>query len=513
MGEPSIFDNLPNEGPEIAELGKLAEELIATDLDSSCIKQRLVAELIVKYTYDKYELPIPVSRSFCDLLSADQFVSRVPANIIDCFHRVRRTGNMAAHSSGVYEDKARKSLQVLRAIVSWYARFVLDGTKLEEKPTSIPDPIPALVTGHRQSSASRKVLDRKAIIKAKNAELEKEPEPEPEPEPESISELVISEVVENLIPEVEEAPVPSKCARRNARKRARKKEKKQQLQLEQANNVEPVSSNDVNGSSFDNALSDYRAALKSIAENPLGPKTPLRVEGPRAYVPTHSTCEVKVAKEPSAEIVVEEPIKLVEKLFDTKTDIFSYLNDPEVFKLANLAARAKVAYNHRDEILAEIYSSNSLEKCDLVISQYCERLKYDAAAYTSEYCNTPWKDIEGKLQNKPNRVECKATFKEYCNHDRQLYTTAFNSRAREFADQFDMYAQITASVLSALVVVWFIATIVLCIIYPVYIIGLLIAAVFIAAAAVLFTNNEALKELFNDGLKELKEFQDSQRKG
>ena len=100
------FEHLRTKWSDLAELGADAENYIFSDPQSSVIKLRCFAELIVGYIYRDLCLPSNENASFFERLDAENFKLAVNRPILDKLHAIRINGNNAAHKGSISSEDA-----------------------------------------------------------------------------------------------------------------------------------------------------------------------------------------------------------------------------------------------------------------------------------------------------------------------------------------------------------------------------------------------------------------------
>ncbi|WP_150526664.1 type I restriction-modification system endonuclease [Roseibium sediminis] len=117
------FDHLKPLNPQLHRLGVLAERFFAQDANTSIMKSRQFAELMVKevaalsgdYRPEEQE----TTANLLKRLSAQQIL---PEEVARVFHAVRKQGNEAAHEYVGTPGQALSALKLCRALGVWYRR-------------------------------------------------------------------------------------------------------------------------------------------------------------------------------------------------------------------------------------------------------------------------------------------------------------------------------------------------------------------------------------------------------
>ena len=115
----SNFEFLKQEYPSIATLGVLAERSLYSDPSNTLLKLRIISEKITLYILeyegiDSSEAKDQMAR--LRILFDDELA---PAEIIEIFHSVRKSGNNAAHSGQGTLPEARFMLKRMFHLCCW----------------------------------------------------------------------------------------------------------------------------------------------------------------------------------------------------------------------------------------------------------------------------------------------------------------------------------------------------------------------------------------------------------
>lgn len=134
----SNFTYIAAEYPQLASIGQLAERNVFIDPSTSLSKLRLLAEkislLIVDYEQER-ELTFMNQN---DRLKQLDYRGIVPFEVLELFHKVRKSGNKASHTGEGSASEAKFMLRQTLKIVKWfysvYENDELDFDFIEPKP-------------------------------------------------------------------------------------------------------------------------------------------------------------------------------------------------------------------------------------------------------------------------------------------------------------------------------------------------------------------------------------------
>ena len=117
------FDHLKPLSPELHKLGALAERFFCQDANTSLIKSRQFAELMVREVAAISGRHDPALRETTnDLLRRLTAQQVLPREVSDVFHAVRRQGNRATHEFSGTPGEALSALKFCRSLGVWYRR-------------------------------------------------------------------------------------------------------------------------------------------------------------------------------------------------------------------------------------------------------------------------------------------------------------------------------------------------------------------------------------------------------
>ncbi|HGY54545.1 MAG TPA: DEAD/DEAH box helicase [Caldithrix abyssi] len=121
------FEFLKDKLPILTTLGSFAEQYVYADPQSSGVKLRIFGEEVTKILYQQLNIPLPDDKSFFGLLDYDGFVRFIPKVIIGKLHRIRKSGNRAAHSDLFTSKDAIELLKEAYDISRWLYLSVFNG--------------------------------------------------------------------------------------------------------------------------------------------------------------------------------------------------------------------------------------------------------------------------------------------------------------------------------------------------------------------------------------------------
>ena len=113
------FEILRDGWPELAALGRFAEEYVNPDPLSALVKLRLFAENLTKDIYRHLGLPKPDQPTLVDLLQNPSFVAITPKVVLNKLHALRMYGNRAAHGEQVNRQNALWLLREAHDLARW----------------------------------------------------------------------------------------------------------------------------------------------------------------------------------------------------------------------------------------------------------------------------------------------------------------------------------------------------------------------------------------------------------
>eukprot|EP00903_Cladosiphon_okamuranus_P022578 g20773.t1 len=117
------FDHLKPLSPQLHRLGALAEQFFSQDANTSLIKSRQFAELMVKEVAAMSGRYDPALRETTnDLLRRLTTQQILPREVSDVFHAVRRQGNQATHEFTGTPGEALSALKFCRSLGVWFRR-------------------------------------------------------------------------------------------------------------------------------------------------------------------------------------------------------------------------------------------------------------------------------------------------------------------------------------------------------------------------------------------------------
>lgn len=159
------FEHLRPHWPDLANLVTHAERYVFDDPQSTLVKLRCFAELLVGVIYREFRLPSLATDKFVDRLQATVFVTAVESGILDKLHAIRRVGNTAAHD-GVFAKGDSQWLLKEAHILSWWLLLTTaKATKADVQPFVLPNKID-------EKPNAKKQAEHQARLEQALAELE-----------------------------------------------------------------------------------------------------------------------------------------------------------------------------------------------------------------------------------------------------------------------------------------------------------------------------------------------------
>ncbi|MBV8657849.1 MAG: type I restriction-modification system endonuclease [Burkholderiales bacterium] len=157
----SNFSFLGEYSPLLAELGATAERIFPFDPPSAVVKLRLLSEAIAQEIASRVGVTIQPRQTQLELLNAIQRQFNLDPQIQQFFHRLRQTGNTAAHevSHKIGYREGMDAIKLAREIAVWFHRTF--GKQPDFKPGAfvLPD------------DPSRKLLELQQQISQLNTQL------------------------------------------------------------------------------------------------------------------------------------------------------------------------------------------------------------------------------------------------------------------------------------------------------------------------------------------------------
>ncbi len=116
----SNFSHLEKEYPQLAHIGQLAERNVFIDPSTTLSKLRLLLELMSKLI-SKYECIDDAERmDQMTRLQKLEYEDIIPSDMLDLFHKVRKSGNKAAHTVEGSTAQAKFMLRQTVKVVKWF---------------------------------------------------------------------------------------------------------------------------------------------------------------------------------------------------------------------------------------------------------------------------------------------------------------------------------------------------------------------------------------------------------
>lgn len=136
------FDHLRAISEQLFRLGFLAERFFAEDANTSLIKSRQFAELLLKEVAARTGTYRPEEReSFSDLLFRLSTERVLPREVSDVFHAIRKRGNAAAHAMAGGHEEALSCLKFIRSLGVWFHQTFARDPNFKPGPF-VPPPDP-----------------------------------------------------------------------------------------------------------------------------------------------------------------------------------------------------------------------------------------------------------------------------------------------------------------------------------------------------------------------------------
>lgn len=140
----SNFKFLEDKWPLLSKLAELAEKNLYSDPNTTMIKLRMFGEKMVEFIIAEEKLADPYERNQISRLNLLKEQGLIEDEIVDMFHAIRKTGNMATHDVFSSEKEASTLLSLAHKMATWFmqvygdynfepAAFVLPDKSLFEK--------------------------------------------------------------------------------------------------------------------------------------------------------------------------------------------------------------------------------------------------------------------------------------------------------------------------------------------------------------------------------------------
>ena len=114
------FDFLQPHWPELFKMASQAEYYAYSDPQSSVVKLRCFAELIVAYLYQGFDLKLYEQSDFLSRLNNQEFKDIINKKILNKFHAIRIKGNIAVHQNKATSEDAVWLIEEAYLIACWY---------------------------------------------------------------------------------------------------------------------------------------------------------------------------------------------------------------------------------------------------------------------------------------------------------------------------------------------------------------------------------------------------------
>ncbi len=143
------FSFLSVHDARLVHLGALAERYFPDDPSTALFKTRQFAETLAKIVAARTAAYVGPDETFADLLRRLKADRTLPQPVADLFHRIRMTGNRAAHDIAGDHAEALSALKMARELGVWFHRSFGKDAKFSAGPFVPPrppaDPSAALV--------------------------------------------------------------------------------------------------------------------------------------------------------------------------------------------------------------------------------------------------------------------------------------------------------------------------------------------------------------------------------
>jgi type I restriction enzyme R subunit len=121
------FSFLAEKWPLLAEVGDLAEKNLYQDPNTSLIKLRMFAEIIVNYILAYENIKDPEDGKAISRLNILAAKAIIPDRLLPLFHSLRKTGNQATHEAYGSVEAAANHLQFGYRVACWFRQTYGDG--------------------------------------------------------------------------------------------------------------------------------------------------------------------------------------------------------------------------------------------------------------------------------------------------------------------------------------------------------------------------------------------------
>lgn len=126
----------------LVRLAELAESYVFDDPNSSLIKIRQLAEALAQRAAANSGIQVTTRDNFSDVLGLLRSRNVIVGDVLDVFHRIRKTGNDATHDFVGTQREALVNLQLVRRLAVWFHRSFGRDSAFKAGPF-IPPPDPA----------------------------------------------------------------------------------------------------------------------------------------------------------------------------------------------------------------------------------------------------------------------------------------------------------------------------------------------------------------------------------
>src|SRR5690554_1473132 len=119
----SNFNFLKDKWPILYDLGKLAEENLYNDPNTTLIKLRMLEEHMVDYMFAYDNLEEPKEDSYFNKIKLLKREGLLTGEILDIFHSLRKNGNRAVHESFESVEEAKTLLSLAFKAAVWFMQL------------------------------------------------------------------------------------------------------------------------------------------------------------------------------------------------------------------------------------------------------------------------------------------------------------------------------------------------------------------------------------------------------
>jgi type I restriction enzyme R subunit len=165
----SNFNHIAEEYPQLANIGQLAERNIFTDPSTSLSKLRLLIEKVTEFIIGFEQLDDLTAMTQNDRLKQLDYRGIIPFDVLDLFHKVRKSGNKASHSGEGTTSEAKFMLKQTLKIIKWFYS-VYENEELDYVYT---DPVQLADDSEKLKELESKLEQSRAEVKNFQEKLDK----------------------------------------------------------------------------------------------------------------------------------------------------------------------------------------------------------------------------------------------------------------------------------------------------------------------------------------------------